>query len=446
MTVPQNVKLARHPIDLDDDGHEFVELGVTTETDTTLRLAPDGAGGVEWGTGGSGVSYATPSIALGSSAAAGAASTVIRSDSTIAAFDATSPSTQAIGDSAVVGSAAFASRRDHKHAITNPLTTQDDLWVGGASGAPARLAKGSDGQVLTVDPSTHHLVWATPSGGFTDPMTTRGDMIIRNPSNVTARLGRGSTGQVLTSDGTDLSWQTPTTGGGGAGADAITGQIGGGGAIIPGLSGSPDIRVAGANDDEFDTTAAGVPTGWTGTANTPTTQNANTTWKSHYYVSTGAIGGDRFYGIFKAAPSIPYTVTVKVSDATIMLNYQGVGLAICDNSVLNGKAVNLCWQCIGTVGYSLTSWTTFVPGGGGNASGAAGIGSQPANAQAGAPAYLRAVVTAANNVAYYVSHNGMVFHAVTTGNAFLAAATYVAITIDPQNFITAAAIDWVRFT
>ncbi len=52
MTVPQNVKLARHPIDLDDDGHEFVELGVTTETDTDLVLAPDGTGGVEWVAGG----------------------------------------------------------------------------------------------------------------------------------------------------------------------------------------------------------------------------------------------------------------------------------------------------------------------------------------------------------------------------------------------------------
>lgn len=57
MTVPQKVKLARHPIDLDDDGHEFVELGVTTETDTSLVLAPDGIGGVgfraETGGGGS---------------------------------------------------------------------------------------------------------------------------------------------------------------------------------------------------------------------------------------------------------------------------------------------------------------------------------------------------------------------------------------------------------
>ena len=48
--------------------------------------------------GGGSVSYATPAVVLGSSAAAGAASTVIRSDSTIAAFDATSPTTQAFGD------------------------------------------------------------------------------------------------------------------------------------------------------------------------------------------------------------------------------------------------------------------------------------------------------------------------------------------------------------
>lgn len=52
--------------------------------------------------------------------------------------------------------------------LSNPMTTQDDVIIGGASGVPARLVKGSDGQVLTVDPSTHHLVWATPSGGSPD--------------------------------------------------------------------------------------------------------------------------------------------------------------------------------------------------------------------------------------------------------------------------------------
>ncbi len=66
-------------------------------------------------------SFATPAIVLGSAVAAGSATTPIRSDSTIAAFDATNPSTQAFGDAAVVGTAAFAARRDHKHAMmANP--------------------------------------------------------------------------------------------------------------------------------------------------------------------------------------------------------------------------------------------------------------------------------------------------------------------------------------
>ena len=47
---------------------------------------------------------------------------MIRSDGTIAAFDATNPATQAFGDAAAVGVAAFAARRDHKHPMmANPV-------------------------------------------------------------------------------------------------------------------------------------------------------------------------------------------------------------------------------------------------------------------------------------------------------------------------------------
>src|SRR5690242_5779003 len=81
-------------------------------------------------------------------------------------------------------------------ALINPLTTQDDLIVGGASGAPSRLGKGSDGQVLTVDPTTHHLVWATPSG-MTNPMTAQDDLIIGGASGTPARLAKGSGSYVL---------------------------------------------------------------------------------------------------------------------------------------------------------------------------------------------------------------------------------------------------------
>jgi hypothetical protein len=53
-------------------------------------------------------------------------------------------------------------------ALSNPMTTLDDLIVGGASGTPARLPKGTDGQALIVDPVTHHLAWGTASAALTD--------------------------------------------------------------------------------------------------------------------------------------------------------------------------------------------------------------------------------------------------------------------------------------
>ncbi len=98
-------------------------------------------------------SFATPSIALGSSAAGGAASTVIRSDATIAAFDATAPVTQAIGDSAAVGSAAFAARRDHKHGMP-------------AFGSPVAVgAANADGTAVTIARSDHVHLGSTGAVG-----------------------------------------------------------------------------------------------------------------------------------------------------------------------------------------------------------------------------------------------------------------------------------------
>lgn len=84
--------------------------------------------------GSSPITYATPAIVLGSAAAAGSADSVIRSDATIVAFDATAPTTQAVGDTAATGSAAVAARRDHKHAITRPaLDDLTDVAVGSAA-------------------------------------------------------------------------------------------------------------------------------------------------------------------------------------------------------------------------------------------------------------------------------------------------------------------------
>jgi hypothetical protein len=101
--------------------------------------------------------------------------------------------------------------------MTNPMTTLDDIIVGGAVtggvAAPARLGKGTDGQVLTVDPTTHHLLWATPGAAV---QTTKGDLA--GFSTVPARIPVGSDTQVLTADSTQalgLKWAAP---GGSAGA------------------------------------------------------------------------------------------------------------------------------------------------------------------------------------------------------------------------------------
>lgn len=57
----------------------------------------------------------------------------MRSDATIAAFDATSPSTQAFGDAAAVGAAAFAARRDHKHAMMASPHIEGKITAGGVA-------------------------------------------------------------------------------------------------------------------------------------------------------------------------------------------------------------------------------------------------------------------------------------------------------------------------
>lgn len=88
---------------------EFLKSGTTPSA--WLFGLPDGS------TGSSGLTGGTPALTLGTSNAAGSASTGIRTDATIALFDATAPVTQAFSDAAAVGAAGVAARRDHKHGM-----------------------------------------------------------------------------------------------------------------------------------------------------------------------------------------------------------------------------------------------------------------------------------------------------------------------------------------
>jgi hypothetical protein len=177
-----------------------------------------------WADVGTGAAFVTPSIALGSSAAAGSAATVIRSDATIAAFDATAPTTQAFGDAAAVGTAAFAARRDHKHAwpanvteanislsnvATNDVTTARHGFVPIAPNDTAKFLRG-DGTWNTA---------SLPSGSAamaTDALwDTKGDLAAATGADAAVKVPVGTNGQVLTADSTQtpgVGWANPSVG------------------------------------------------------------------------------------------------------------------------------------------------------------------------------------------------------------------------------------------
>jgi hypothetical protein len=85
--------------------------------------------------------------------------------------------------------------------FSDPMTTRGDI-IYRASGGTARLALGSNGQVLKSNGTD--IAWAADAG-LVDPMTTRGDIIIRGES-ATTRLAKGTTGHVLKAGTNEPEW------------------------------------------------------------------------------------------------------------------------------------------------------------------------------------------------------------------------------------------------
>lgn len=94
---------------------------------------------------------------------------------------------------------------------SSPTTTKGDMIVHDAS-TDARLAVGSDGQVLVADSAqTLGVKWAPAPAG--SPLTTKGDIYTFDTAN--ARLAIGTDGQVLTADSAQIlgvKWATPASG------------------------------------------------------------------------------------------------------------------------------------------------------------------------------------------------------------------------------------------
>lgn len=75
--------------------------------------------GTAWIDATGGATFASPALTFSEAAAAGAAATTMRSDATLALFDATAPVTQAYGDAAGKGTTTGgkAAARDHRHGM-----------------------------------------------------------------------------------------------------------------------------------------------------------------------------------------------------------------------------------------------------------------------------------------------------------------------------------------
>lgn len=88
------------------------------------------------------------------------------------------------------------------------FVAKGDLLSATAASTPARLAVGSNGQVLTADSAeSTGLKWAS---SLTNPMTTQGDLIVGGTSGATTRLAKGADGDIFKMVSGNPVWSTPT--------------------------------------------------------------------------------------------------------------------------------------------------------------------------------------------------------------------------------------------
>ena len=166
----------------------------------------------------------------------------------------------------------------------DPLTTKGDL-LGRSSSATDRLPVGSNGQALVADSTqTLGVKWATVAGAVaTDTIfDAKGDLPVGTGADAAARLAVGSNGQVLTADSaetTGVKW-TAYSGMAFAGCKAVR-------STVQSIPNSADTVISFTDADEFDTDSMHdtstnpsritVPTGMTGVWRI----TATTSWAAH---------------------------------------------------------------------------------------------------------------------------------------------------------------------
>lgn len=206
--------------------------------------------------------------------------------------------------------------------------------------------------------------------------------------------------------------------------------------VIPYLTVHPDIRVAGTNDDEFDATLSG----WT-TLGSLNTSVSNSDLKSHYHIArtTGGLAVD---GIYKACPSIPFTMTAKLSAHVMTTNYQSIGILIAEATPGKINGFSLIHDSTQTMGAYLghSAWTDRTHFG--------SVTNDRSVVRGMLPIYLRIVVHSSTNVDYAFSYDGLLYTTVASGNnpSFTVGAVGLWVTSFSGSASEEGYFDWIRFT
>jgi hypothetical protein len=210
--------------------------------------------------------------------------------------------------------------------------------------------------------------------------------------------------------------------------DVIKTNVGAGQVYIPGLRGSPDALPASPNakDDEFEALS-----GWT-TLGTLDTSNV-TDYPSHYHIKRISSAAE-VDGIYKTAPSMPFTVTAKIAAANIdngSPGHRSVGILLADSTPTALALVEFNFATGGQFAISCRKWasrTSFT-----SALNDTNIWTASAMVTPPMPLYLRALVTSSTSVTVSYSLDGFIFHTTATVNPGITFANFGLSVSDPTD-------------
>jgi hypothetical protein len=239
--------------------------------------------------------------------------------------------------------------------------------------------------------------------------------------------------------GTETLMSGGAGGGGGAPTDAkyvttavdatLSAEI-----VIPGLAASADIRVAGANDQEFDAALSGNTA-----LGTPDTANANSDALSHLHLVQNATSSGIYVGEYWATPGTPFTVSAKISDAYLRANSNAVAIMVGEGTP--GAFVVLSIEVATQLSLRAQRWTN-------NTTFGATIGTNLVVQNFQPPYYVRIVVNSTTDLDFHYSQNGLVWMSHTEAYNPSLTVGSMGLVVKSQNatYPGEAMFDWLRVT